>query len=63
MFCYQNECLEDLLDVKVCGGMSDHCLEEARLKLVDGWRSVRRMEGVRNVLKVSELYNSVKERA
>ena len=55
-----------LLDVKVWrgegGGMSDHFLVKARLKLVDGWRSARRMEGVRNVLKVSELNNSVKER-
>ena len=56
-----------LLDVKVWrgegGGMSDHFLVEARLKLVGGWRSAGRMEGVRNVLKVSELNNSVKERA
>ena len=56
-----------LLDVKVWigegGGMSDHILVEAWLKLVDGWRSARRMEGVRNVLKVSELNNRVKERA
>ena len=48
-----------LLDVKVLrgegGGMSDHFFVEARLKLVGGWRSARRMEGVRNVLKVSEL--------
>ena len=43
--------------------MSDHFLVEARRKLVGGWRSARRMEGVRNVLKVSELNNSVKERA
>ena len=42
--------------------MSDHFLVEARLKLVGGWRSDRRMEGVRNVFKVSELNNSVKER-
>ena len=55
-----------LLDVKVWregGGLSDHFLVEARLKLVGGWRSAGRMEGVRNVLKVSELNNSVKERA
>ena len=38
-------------------------LVEARLKLVGGWRSDGRMEGVRNVLKVSELNNSVKEKA
>ena len=43
--------------------MSDHFLVEARLKLVGGWRSAGRLEGVRNVLKVSELNNSVKERA
>ena len=35
---------------------------EDRLKLVGGWRSAGRMEGVRNVL-VSELNNSVKERS
>ena len=56
-----------LLDVKVWrgegGGMSDYFLVEALLKLVGGWRSAGRMEGVRNVLKVSELNNSVKERA
>ena len=56
-----------LLDVKLWRGegegMSDHFLVEARLKLVGGWRSVGTMEGVRNVLKVSELNNSVKERA
>ena len=56
-----------LLDVKVWrgegGGMSDHFLLEARLKLVGGWRNAGRMEGVRNVLKVSELNNRVKERA
>ena len=38
--------------------MSDHFLVEARLKLLRGWRSAGR-----NVLKVSELYHSVKERA
>ena len=43
--------------------MSDHFLVEARLKLLGGWRSAGRMEGVRNVLKVSELNHSVKERA
>ena len=43
--------------------MSDHFWVEARLKLAGGWRSARRMEGVRNVLKVSELNNSVKETA
>ena len=56
-----------LFDVKVWrgedGGMSDHFLVEARLKLVGGWRSAGRMKGVRNVLKVSELNNSVTERA
>ena len=47
-----------VIDVKVWRGeggeMSDHFLVEARLKLVGGWRSAGRMEGVRNVLKVSE---------
>ena len=43
--------------------MSNHYLVEAYLKLVGGWRSAGRMEDVRNVLKVSELNNSVKERA
>ena len=56
-----------LLDVKVWrgegGGLSDHFLVEALLKLLGGWRSAGRMEGVRNVLKVSELNHSVKERA
>ena len=41
--------------------MSEYFLVEARLKLVGGWRSAGRMEGVRNVLKVSELINNVKE--
>ena len=52
-----------LLDVKVWRGedegMSDHFLVEGRLKLVGGWRSAGRMEGVGNVLKLSELNNSV----
>ena len=57
-----------LLDLKVWrgeggGGLSDHFLVEARLKLLGGWRSDGRMEGVRNVLKVSELNHSFKERA
>ena len=47
-----------LLDVKVWrgegGGMSEHFLVEARLKLVGGRRSAGRMGRVRNVLKVSE---------
>ena len=43
--------------------MSDHFWVEDRLKLLGGWRSAGRMEGERNVLKVSELNNSVKERA
>ena len=43
--------------------MSDHFLVEARLKLLGGWRSTGRMEGVRNWLKVSELNHSVKEMA
>ena len=66
MCCYQDQCLEDL-DVKVWraegGGMPDRFLVEARLNLVVGRRSAGRMEGVRNVLKVSELNNSVNERA
>ena len=36
---------------------------EAQLKVVCGLRDARRMEGVRNMLKVSELNKSVKERA
>ena len=32
---------------------------DARLKLVGGWMSARRMEGVSNALKVSELNNRV----
>ena len=56
-----------LLDVKVQRGegglLSDHFLVEARLKLLGGWRSAGRTEGVRNVLKVGELNHSVKERA
>ena len=36
---------------------------EARLKLMGGWSSTGRMEGVGNVLKVSELNISVEERA
>ena len=55
-----------LLDVKVWrgeGGKSDHFWVEARLKNYGGWRSAGRMEGVRNVLKVSELHHSVKYRA
>ena len=57
--------LGTLLDVKVWregGGMSDHFWVEDRPKLVSGWRSAGRMEGVRNVLKLSELNSSVKER-
>ena len=56
-----------LLDVKVWrgegGGLSDHFWVEVRLKLVGGRRSDGRMEGVRNVLKVSELNHGVKQRA
>ena len=43
--------------------MSDHFLVEALLKLLGVWRSAGRMEGVRNVLNVSELNHSVKEMA
>ena len=54
------------LDVKVWrgegGGLSNHFLVEAWRKLLGGWRSAGRIEGVRNVL-VSELNHSVKERA
>ena len=35
---------------------------EARQEVVCGWRNVGRMEGVRNVLKVSEPNKSAKER-
>ena len=45
------------------GGSLTIFLVEARLKLLGGWRSAGRMEGVRNVLKVSELNHSVKETA
>ena len=58
--------LERLLDVKVWRGEWGDSLTNfwwKLLKLVGGWRSAGRMEGVRNVLKVSELNNSVKERA
>ena len=44
------------------GGMSDHILVEARLKVVCGWRSAGKMEGVGSVLKESELNRSVKKR-
>ena len=53
-----------LLEVKVWRGegvgMFGHFLEEARLKLVGGWRSSGIMEGVRNVVNVTELNNRVK---
>ena len=57
-----------LLAVKVWRGEGGGgCLAifsvEARLKLVGGWRSAGRMEGVRNVLNLSELNYGVKERA
>ena len=42
--------------------MSDHFLVETQLKLVGGWRSAGKQKGVKRVLKVSELNNSVKER-
>ena len=61
-----NRKLVRLLDVKVWkgegGGMPDNFLVEAQLKVVGVWRNARRMEAVRNVLKVSKL-NNVKERA
>ena len=40
--------------------MSDHFLMETRMKVVGGWRSTRSLEGVINVLKVSELNKSRK---
>ena len=43
------------------GGLSDHFFLEVWLKLFGGWRSAGKMEGVRNVLNVSELNHSVKE--
>ena len=54
-----------LLDVKVWRGEGGGivCPFFARLKLLGGWRSAGRMEGVRNVLKVSDLNHSVKEMA
>ena len=42
------------------GELSDLVWVEARLKLLGGWRCAGRMQGVRNVLKVSELNHSVK---
>ena len=53
------ECVERRRWRNVC----DQFLLEVRLKLVDECSSVRRMEGVRNVLKVSESSNSVRENA
>ena len=54
-----------LLDVKVWrgegGAMSDIFLVEARQKFGGAWSIAGRMEGVTNVLKVSELNNRVKE--
>ena len=56
-----------LVDVRVWRGegkgMLNHFLVEARLKLVGRLRSAGRMVAVRNVLKVNEMNNSVKERA
>ena len=56
-----------LLDVIVWRGeggeISDHSGVQSRLKLVGGWRSTGRMEGERNMLKVSELNNNVNVRA
>ena len=40
--------------------MLDHFLVEARIKMVLGWRSTERVEGVRSVLNVSELNKSMK---
>ena len=51
-----------LLDVKVWRGEGG-AMVVARQEVVGGSRSTGRMEGVRNVLKVSELNNSAKERA
>ena len=44
-------------------GLCDHFWVEARLKLVGGWRRAGMIEGMRNVLKVSELNHGVKERS
>ena len=55
-----------LLDVKVWRAEGGHCLTifgGSRLRLLGGWRSAGRMEGLRNVLKVSELNHSVKKMA
>ena len=56
-----------LFDVELCrgegGGTSDHFLVAAGLKLLGGWRSAGRAEGVRNVLMVSELNNRINERS
>ena len=46
-----------------CPSLFDQFLVEARLKVVGGWRSASRMEGVRSVLKMSELNKSVKKYA
>ena len=43
--------------------MCNHFLVEARLKVVCRWKTTGRMEGVRNVLKVSELNMTVYEQA
>ena len=52
------------LDVKVWRGEGGgNFLAEARLKLVGSWRSAGRLEGVRNMLKVSEVNNNLNERA
>ena len=48
------------LDVKVWRGEDGGMSTNFGLKLVGGWNSAGRMEGVRNVLKVCELNNSVK---
>ena len=63
---FKKRMLGRLLDVKVWRGegeiMSYHLLVVARLQLVGGWPAGR-MEGVRDVLKVSKLNNSVNEMA
>ena len=41
--------------------MSDHFFGESSAEIGGGWRIAQRMEGGRNVLKVSELNNRVKE--
>ena len=53
-----------LLDVKVWRGEGGNCLKNGSSVEISGWlQECREEEGMRNVLKVSELNNSIKERA